>query len=226
MGLEISSPLPNERNDVQLSLPKISPSVLHLGEWFFHILLSIWILKFMLIRIWIEQNPCWCYTSKPSFGLLGVKSLFHEHFLLWTMSINLLWPSTIMEMHYLFSTCYPPYFNSKKTKGKKMIITYNTSFGKKYIKCDVEIEHLELLNAYLGADELKRAKIDVKMSTFLQFMLHLSMWCHFNGMGIMKSCTYGRIWILKKIKWVKINSFFSILCLSKFKVFKKFMSPL
>jgi hypothetical protein len=69
-------------------------------------------------------------------------------------------------MHYLFSTCCPPYFNSKKTKGKKMIITYNTSFGKKYIKCDVEIEHLELLNAYVGADELKRAKIDVQMSTF------------------------------------------------------------
>jgi hypothetical protein len=34
----------------------------------------------------------------------------------------------------------------------------------------------------LGADELKQAKIDVKMLTFLQFLLYLSMWCHFNGM--------------------------------------------
>jgi hypothetical protein len=33
-----------------------------------------------------------------------------------------------------------------------------------------------------GVDELKRAKIDVKISNFLQFLLHLSMWCHFNGM--------------------------------------------
>jgi hypothetical protein len=33
-----------------------------------------------------------------------------------------------------------------------------------------------------GVDELKRAKIDVKMLTFLQFLLHFSMWCHFNGM--------------------------------------------
>jgi hypothetical protein len=34
-----------------------------------------------------------------------------------------------------------------------------------------------------GEDELKQAKIDVKTSTFLQqFLLHLFMWCHFNGM--------------------------------------------
>jgi hypothetical protein len=33
-----------------------------------------------------------------------------------------------------------------------------------------------------GVDELKQAKIDVKTSTFLQFLLLLSMWCHFNGM--------------------------------------------
>jgi hypothetical protein len=30
------------------------------------------------------------------------------------------------------------------------------------------------------------AKIDVKMSNFLLFLLHLSMWCHFNGMWIME----------------------------------------
>jgi hypothetical protein len=29
----------------------------------------------------------------------------------------------------------------------------------------------------MGADELKQSKIDVKMSTFLQFLLHLSIWC-------------------------------------------------
>jgi hypothetical protein len=33
----------------------------------------------------------------------------------------------------------------------------------------------------MGVDELKQAKIDVKTSTILQFLLHLSMWCHFNG---------------------------------------------
>jgi hypothetical protein len=39
---------------------------------------------------------------------------------------------------------------------------------------------------YKGVDELKQAKIDVKMSVFLQFLLHLFMWCHFNGMWIME----------------------------------------
>jgi hypothetical protein len=34
----------------------------------------------------------------------------------------------------------------------------------------------------MGVDELKQAKIDVKMLTFLQFLLDLFMWCHFNGM--------------------------------------------
>ncbi len=34
----------------------------------------------------------------------------------------------------------------------------------------------------LGVDEFKRPKIDVKTLSFLQFLLHLSMWCHFNGM--------------------------------------------
>jgi hypothetical protein len=36
-----------------------------------------------------------------------------------------------------------------------MIITYNTSFGENSMKCDVETEHLELLNAHVGVDELK-----------------------------------------------------------------------
>ncbi len=57
----------------------------------------------------------------------------------------------------------------------------------------------------MGADELKQAKIDVKMSTFLQFLLHLSMWCHFNGMWIMESCAYWIIWILKNLKWKKFQ---------------------
>jgi hypothetical protein len=35
---------------------------------------------------------------------------------------------------------------------------------------------------HMGADEFKRAKNDVKASNFLQFLLHLPMWCHFNGM--------------------------------------------
>jgi hypothetical protein len=46
----------------------------------------------------------------------------------------------------------------------------------------------------MGADEFKWAKIDAKTSTFLQFLLHLSMWCHFNGMWIMKSCAYWKIY--------------------------------
>jgi hypothetical protein len=48
-----------------------------------------------------------------------------------------------------------------------------------------------------GANKFKWTNIDVKMSTFLQFLLHLSMWCHFNGMGIIKSRAYWVIWILK-----------------------------
>jgi hypothetical protein len=55
----------------------------------------------------------------------------------------------------------------------------------------------------VGANEFKQAKIDVKTSTFLQFLLHLFMWCHFNGMWIMKSCAYQTIWILNNLKWVK-----------------------
>jgi hypothetical protein len=43
------------------------------------------------------------------------------------------------------------------------------------------------------------------MSTFLQFLLHLSMWCHFNGMWIMESCAYWIIWILKNLKWKKFQ---------------------
>jgi hypothetical protein len=58
----------------------------------------------------------------------------------------------------------------------------------------------------MGANEPKQTKIDVKTSTFLQFLLHLSMWCHFNGMWIMKSCAYWIIWILKNLKWIKQNS--------------------
>jgi len=33
-----------------------------------------------------------------------------------------------------------------------------------------------------GVDEFKQVKIDVLTSNFLQFLLHLFMWCHFNGM--------------------------------------------
>jgi hypothetical protein len=59
---------------------------------------------------------------------------------------------------------------------------------------------------HLGVDELKQAKIDVTMLTFLQFLLYLSMWCHFNGMWIMESCVHWIIWILKNLKWIKENS--------------------
>jgi hypothetical protein len=52
---------------------------------------------------------------------------------------------------------------------------------------------------HMGADEFKWTKIDVKMSTFLQFLLHLSMCCHFNGMRIMESCDYRIICILKNL---------------------------
>ncbi len=58
----------------------------------------------------------------------------------------------------------------------------------------------------LSVDEFKLYKIDVKMSTFLQFLWHLSMWCHFNGMWIMESCAYWIIWILKRLKWFFFKS--------------------
>jgi hypothetical protein len=32
-----------------------------------------------------------------------------------------------------------------------------------------------------GCKWVQQAKIDVKTSTFMQLLLHLSMWCHFNG---------------------------------------------
>jgi len=54
----------------------------------------------------------------------------------------------------------------------------------------------------LGVDELKQAKIDVKTSTFLQFLLYLFMWCHFNGMWIMENCVY---WINMDIEKFKMN---------------------
>jgi hypothetical protein len=42
----------------------------------------------------------------------------------------------------------------------------------------------------MGVDEFKQAKIDVKTSIFLQFLLHLFMWCHFKSMWIMESYAY------------------------------------
>jgi hypothetical protein len=62
------------------------------------------------------------------------------------------------------------------------------------------------LNIQMGGEELKQTKIDVKTSTFLQFLLHLSMQCHFNGMWIMENRAYWIIWILKNLKWIKQNS--------------------
>jgi hypothetical protein len=49
----------------------------------------------------------------------------------------------------------------------------------------------------------RRANILVNISTFLQFLLHISMWCHFNGMSIMESCAYSLIWIWRNVKCVK-----------------------
>ncbi len=54
-----------------------------------------------------------------------------------------------------------------------------------------------------GVDEYKRAIIFINTSTFLQFLLHISMWCHFNGMLIMESCAYSLIWIWRNVKCVK-----------------------
>jgi hypothetical protein len=55
---------------------------------------------------------------------------------------------------------------------------------------------IDLWIDFKGVVELKWTKIDVKMSTFMQFLLNSSMWCHFNGMWIMESCPYWIIWIL------------------------------
>jgi hypothetical protein len=54
-----------------------------------------------------------------------------------------------------------------------------------------------------GLDEYKWAKILVNMLTFLQFLLHISIQCQFNGMLIMESYAYSLIRILKNLKCVK-----------------------
>jgi hypothetical protein len=51
-----------------------------------------------------------------------------------------------------------------------------------------------------------KSKILVNTSTFVQFLLHIFMWCHFNGMLIMESCAYSLIWILINLKCVKKSS--------------------
>jgi hypothetical protein len=57
--------------------------------------------------------------------------------------------------------------------------------------------YLSFKKTFVGAIELKQAKINVKRSTFLQLLLHLSIWCHFSGMWFRKSCAYWIIWVLK-----------------------------
>jgi hypothetical protein len=74
-------------------------------------------------------------------------------------------PNMVCGLKNLFQTLYAYFSNSPK-------------------------RHLELNN---GEDELKRAKILFKMPTFLQFLLDIIMWCHFNGMLIMESYAY---WII------------------------------
>jgi hypothetical protein len=80
-------------------------------------------------------------------------------------------------------------------------------FFKKWISSliymQVLVKHLTWKQIRCGADEFEWAKIDVKTSTFLPFLLHLSMWCHFNGMWIMENYAYWIIWILKNLKWIK-----------------------
>jgi hypothetical protein len=73
----------------------------------------------------------------------------------------------------------------------------------------------------LGADEFQWAKIDVKMSTFLEFLFHLSMWCHYNSMWIMESCAYWIMWTLKNLKWIKQNS--NIKVWFEYKTFNNFI---
>jgi len=57
-----------------------------------------------------------------------------------------------------------------------------------------------------GCEWIQTSQNWCQMSTFLQFLLHLSIWCHFNGMWIMENCDYWIIGILKKLKWIKKNS--------------------
>jgi hypothetical protein len=74
-------------------------------------------------------------------------------------------------MNNLFITI--PFLHLKKIENK---------MGRKVlcVSCFLFV-HVQTLFV-LGVDELKQAKIDVKMLFFLQFLLHLSMWCHFNDM--------------------------------------------
>jgi hypothetical protein len=39
----------------------------------------------------------------------------------------------------------------------------------------------------MDVDEYKLAKTFVKTSIFLQFLIHIPMWCHFNGMLMMEN---------------------------------------
>jgi len=90
-----------------------------LGEQLFHLLVSIWTLKFLLIEIGIEYNPYWFYTNKPSFSLLGVGSLFHRHFLLWTMGINLIVNKyNSWNGHFVFRMLSPILWLKKGQKGR------------------------------------------------------------------------------------------------------------
>jgi len=86
-----------------------------------------------------------------------------------------------MDMHNILST-----FDVTKVCVKSQHAICNASITKGF-KNMPYLEGGKLLIKLIiispkGANELKQAKIDVKTSTFLQFLLHLPMWCHFNGM--------------------------------------------
>jgi len=50
---------------------------------------------------------------------------------------------------------------------------------------------------------VQRSQNPCQHVNFLQFLLHIFMWCHFSGMLIMESCAYSLIWILRNLKYVK-----------------------
>jgi hypothetical protein len=51
---------------------------------------------------------------------------------------------------FCFSHVVPHTLIEKRTKGKKGIIAYNTSFGISSLRQHVEVEHLEFFNAYVA----------------------------------------------------------------------------
>jgi hypothetical protein len=119
------------------------------------------------------------------FGIILGYIVFKER-----KSLDLKKISEIMEM--------PPLKNLRNIQVFNKMVQFCRCFIRNFF-----IYHGTTFTKPTCANELKQAKVGVKTSTFVQFLLHLSMWCHFNVTWIMESCAYWIIGILKNLKWIK-----------------------